>query len=136
MRTIHRTVVGLAVASALSLSLVGCDRIEGVVEGARSEISDVRDTVDGAIEAFRWCTSALRLGAAVASRDVESARVAADGLQSTAPAALQGDVAIIVDAIGEAEASGSIDPVTTDEVKAAGASVLRYSQEQCSPNNG
>jgi hypothetical protein len=134
MRTVHRTVVGLVVASALSLSLVGCDRIEGIVGDARSEISDVRDSVDGAIESFRWCTSALRLGAAVASRDVESARVAADGLQSTAPAALQGDVAIIVDAIDEAEATGSIDPVTTDEVKAAGASVLRYSQEQCTPN--
>ncbi len=130
-----RTAVRLVVTAALAFSLVGCDQIDGVVDGARSEFDSARDTVEDAVGSFRWCTAALRLGSAVASRDVESARAAAEDLSTTAPEELRAEVNTIVAAVEEAEATGSTAPIRTDAVKAAGESILTYSQDRCIPGD-
>lgn len=115
----------LALTLALTAGLGGCAEAERIVGDAQERVSE-------GLQRLRWCTAAFRLGAAVASQDVEAARSAAEDLRVDAPDELTAELDLIIEAVQEAE-SGNLDRIQSQEVRAAGQRVLEAAQTQCDP---
>ncbi len=136
MRTRSYKLLAPVLLAALTLGVAGCDSVNERIDEAQSLADDARDTVEGTLETLRWCGGALKLGAAVAQRDVEAARSAAEDLADKAPEELRDEVATIVAAVEEAEAQDSAEPLRADAVRTAGEEVLSYSKDRCSGGEG
>lgn len=117
--------VALALTLALTTGLGGCAEAERIVGDAQERISE-------GLQRLRWCTAAFRLGAAVASRDVEAARSAAEDLRTNAPDELTDELDVIIEAVQEAE-NGNLEPIQSQEVRDAGQRVLDAAEAQCDP---
>lgn len=115
----------LAAVLSAALLLPGCAAVSDTVDETQALVSE-------GLQRLEWCTAAFRLGNAVAERDLEAGRAALDDLRASAPEELEADIAVITEAVEQAE-QGDLSSIEGDEVAAAGQRVRDVAEQQCDP---
>lgn len=115
-----------------TLAVLACTLLTACAP-VQDAVDDARSSVEEGLQTLRWCSAAFRLGAAVATRDVEAASSAAEDLRDDAPEELTDELETILAAVAAAQ-DGDPQAVATDEVRAAGEAVLAEARARCDPS--
>lgn len=115
--------VALVLGAAL---LTGaCTEVEQAVDQASERANEV-------VETARYCTQAIEVARAVSERDVDAAVEAGRELVDVAPAEIEDDARILLDAAERAQ-GGDTAALQEDEVVAAAERLRAATEQTCSP---
>lgn len=134
----------LAVVLLAAVLATACGAQEGLQEGidrAGAVASEVQAKVDEATSRFEdtkqqveYCASALRVIAAVETRDYEAAVDAGQEMVARAPEAIQPQARVVLDGV-VAYQDGDSQPVQSEEFQQAAEDVRRFTTDSCDPRS-
>ena len=115
----------VAVLAVAALAGTACDGAGQLVEDARTQVEEAAETAE-------FCVAALRVAAAVDSRDVDALVRAGEAFVADAPDEVRPDAQLLLDAgrrARDGDEAALADPAVTD----AAARVRDVTEQRCNP---
>lgn len=115
--------------------LLGAAVLVGACGQVDQAVDDAADRAGRVVETARYCAQAIEVAQAVSDRDVDAAVEAGGELVEVAPAEMEDDARLLLDAAERAQ-DGELEALQSEEVMAASQRLRDATERECSPGDG